>query len=473
MSTDHLDRAEPASPPRDRPSAGGARGGWGKRLLARVPAAILLLLVGTLVVWGFRTEWTFGNPLSGRPTEKEKENDHPGAEVTPGPGAKEPGGCPLHGTRIKLPSPDVVNDIGLTVVPAEARPLAATVTAPAELEYDQTRVARLSALVPGTVVRVDKQVGDAVKRGEVVALVDAAQVGKAKADFLEALAQLDLQEATLEKLRATGEAAVSAQRIREAEAAVREGRIRVQSTRQALVNLGLPVDPAEFRKLTPEEQGRRIRLLGLSPEYAKALDAKADSTNLLPVVARIDGVVAERSVVPGDVVDPNKILFVVADLSRVWVMADVRAEDADQVAVGQAVTFRAEGHPEEVLAGKVSWTSTTIDPRTRTLRVRAEIENPKGHWKARTFGTAEIRLRDPNAAALVVPNGAVQREGGCRYVFVRVGEGTYELRAVRLGVRGPKEVEVVEGVRPGEAVVADGSFILKAEVLKNRLGGGD
>lgn len=473
MSTDHLDRPVPDPSPVSRPTTPGSRDGWGKRLLARAPAAILFLLVAALVVWGFRTEWTFANPFSGRPAAKEKEKDDHGAEVTPGPGAKEPGGCPLHGTRIKLPSPDVARDIGLTVVPVGSRPLAATITAPAELEYDQTRVARLSALVPGTVVRVDKQVGDPVRRGDIVAVVDAAQVGKAKADFLDALAQLDLQEATLEKLKATGEAAVSAQRIREAEAAVRAGRIRVQSTQQALVNLGLTVDPAEFRKIAPEEQGRRIRRLGLPPEYAKALDAQGDSTNLLPVVARTDGVVAERNVVPGEVVDPSKVLFVVADLTRIWVMADVRADDADQVAVGQAVTFRADGHPDEALVGKVSWTSTTIDPRTRTLRVRAEIENPKGHWRARTFGTAKIRLRDPNAAALVVPADAVQQEGKCRYVFVRVAEATYEMRAVKLGVRGLKELEVVEGVRPGEAVVAAGSFVLKAEILKDRLGGGD
>lgn len=97
------------------------------------------------------------------------------------------------------------------------------------------------------------------------------------------------------------------------------------------------------------------------------------------------------------------------------------------------------------------------------------VENPKAHWRARTFGSATIALRDPTAPTTVVPVEAVQREGECRYVFVRADDTTFEMRAVRLGVRGPKWVEVTDGVRPGEAVAAAGSFVLKSEVLKGRL----
>ena len=194
----------------------------------------------------------------------------------------------------------------------------------------------------------------------------------------------------------------------------------------------------------------------------------------------------ERNVVPGEVIDPAKTLFVVADLSRVWVLADVRTEDADRVVVGQRLAFTADGHSGEALAGPVVWTSTSVDPRTRTLRARAEIANPGTHWRAGTFGTARITLRADAAPTAVVHPDAVQREGTCRYVFVRLDETTFEVRAVRLGVRGeadvPREsggtraeprVEVLEGVRPGEQVVTTGSFILKAELLKDQLGEAD
>ncbi|MBX9582686.1 MAG: efflux RND transporter periplasmic adaptor subunit [Gemmataceae bacterium] len=455
-------------------------------MLGLVPTAVVFLLLGAVAVWGFRTEWKFGNPFSPGASAEPGTEKGGGREtvVTPGP-AGPPGGCPLNGTRIRLTSPEVAGRMGLQVAPVESRPLAATVVAPAELGYDETRLARLSARVPGTAVRVERQVGDPVKKGEVLALVDATAVGKAKADLLAAIAQLDLREKTVENLQAT-KGTVAGQRIQEAESAVREARVQVLAAQQVLVNLGLPVKAEEVRKLPPDEQARRVRLIGLPADYARALDEGTTSTNFIPVPAPLDGVVVDRGVVSGEVVDPAKVLFVVADLSRMWVTANVRNEDADRVAVGQRLAFTADGHPSEALTGPVVWTSTTIDPQTRTLRVRAEISNPAAHWRARTFGTARITLRAADTPVAVVHPDAVQREGDCRYVFVRLDETTFEVRAVRLGVRGEaggppagvggrKEdrVEVLDGVRPGERVVTTGSFILKAELLKDQLGDAD
>lgn len=319
---------------------------------AQVPTVLLFAALAGIAVWGVRTEWKFGNPFAARePAPSGKEEGDP-ARVTPGPGgADDP--CPLDRTRVRLASAEIPEQMGLRVVPVERRPLPAVVTAPAELQYDETRVARLSGRAAGSVVRVEKQVGDPVAEGEVVALIDAAAVGKAKADFLEAIAQLDLRTKAVEQLQASS-GAVAGARIQEAESAVREARVRVLGFQQALVNLGLPVKYDELRKLKPEDQTPRIRLAGLPERYLKTLDPDLTSTNLLPVVAPFAGVVVERDVVPGAVVDPARTLFVVADVSRLWAVADVRAEDADQVVVGQALTFRADGHPDESVAGPLA-----------------------------------------------------------------------------------------------------------------------
>lgn len=456
-----------------------------RHLLGFLPSALVFLVLGIVAVWGFRTEWKFGNPFGPGDSAGagEKKDDDREAEVIPGP-AGPPGGCPLNGTRIRLTTPDVAGRMGLQVAPVESRPLAAAVTAPAELGYDETRLARLSSRVPGTVVRVEKQLGDPVRKGEVVALVDAAAVGKAKTDLLDAIATLDLREKEAASSAAAAmKGAVSGLQAERDAAAARQAQTRVLAAQQGLVNLGLPIDAEQLRKLSPAGQAERLRLLGLPPGYAKTLGPDAASDNLIPVVAPLDGQVVERNAVAGEVIDPATVLFVVADLSRVWVTADVRSEDADRIAVKQPLTFTADGHPGEALTGPVAWTSTAIDPRTRTLRVRAEIANPAAHWRAQTFGTARITLRPADTPTTVVPPDAVQREGDCRYVFVRLDETTFEVRAVRTGVRGDAggppggkaepRVELLSGVRPGEQVVTTGSFILKAELLKARLGGAD
>lgn len=451
--------------------------GLGTFLRARLPTALTVLAFAVFAVWGFRTEWKFTNPFTVSPAVEQKPAEESrDSDVTPGSKSIVEGPCPLDRTRVRLKSADIPARMGLETALVERQPLQATVTAPAELDYDQTRLARLSSRIVGTVVRVEREVGNPVRAGDVVALIDAAEVGKAKADFLQAIAQLDLKETTLKNLQSASEA-VAGKRILEEQSAVREARVHLQATRQALVNLGLPVDVEQIRKLPPDQEDEPLRLLGLPQDYIKSLDPDNTSSNLIPVVAPFDGVVVERNVVIGEVVDANKILFQVADLSRIWALADVSTDDADRVAVGQQMTFEADGHRGEKLTGKVSWTSTTVDPKTRTLRVRAMVENPKIHWRARTFGTAQISLRDHQTPVAAVPVDAIQRDGDCQYVFVRLDATTFEARAVRLGVRGaagPRKqqwVEILSGVEVGQRVATTGVFALKAEILKDRLGG--
>ena len=152
------------------------------------------------------------------------------------------------------------------------------------------------------------------------------------------------------------------------------------------INLGLPINGKELEQLPENELAARIRFLGLPDSIVKGLDPQAATSNLLPIKTPLDGMVAERQVSAGELVDSTKNLFVIADLSRIWIVASVRQEDVDRLAMGQPVTFQADGHPgDKALSGDVSWISTEVDEKTRSMRARAVIDNPKEHLRAHTF----------------------------------------------------------------------------------------
>jgi cobalt-zinc-cadmium efflux system membrane fusion protein len=353
------------------------------------------------------------------------------------------------------------------------------VAANGEVTYDQTRVARLSSRVQGPVWRVDKVVGQAVKKGDVLALVDAAEVGQARGELLQALGKASFHDQNVERLRAGYQrGAVPDALFRQAESARQEARVRLLAAEQALANLGLVVRADDLKGLAPEALRLRVRTLGLPADVAKiVLDSKEASANLVPLLAPLDGTVVAREVVAGEVVDNARVLFVVADTRRMWLTLHVRVEDARRVALGQPVRFRPDGGGPEA-AGQVAWVSTGVDPKTRTVKVRADLDNAGGKMRDSLFGSGRVILRHEEHA-VVVPSEAVQWEGDCHVVFVRdkdyLAEGApkvFHTRTVRPGARDGGNTEIIAGVLPGEVVVTRGSSVLRSELLKNNLGEG-
>jgi cobalt-zinc-cadmium efflux system membrane fusion protein len=386
--------------------------------------------------------------------------------------------CKLYLRRIQFASEEAVAKAGIDIAPAWETPVTESVTANGEITYDQTRVARLASRVRGAVWRVDKTLGQAVKKGDVLALVDGAEVGKAKAEFLQAAGQVAVRTKTVDRLRplyASGATSESA--MRAATAALQEAQVRLLAAEQSLTNLGLPIRAEDVKGLEPPALARRIRFLGLPPATVTALDSKTATANLLPVVAPLEGTVVKREVVAGEVVDDTKTLFVVADTRRMWLTLHVRQEDAGRLALGQPVRFRADGGSGEA-EGKLTWISTAVDRKTRTVKVRAELDNPRGQLRDATFGSGRIILREEKEA-VVVPSEAVQWEGDCHVVFVRdkdyLDRGAFKVfhtRTVRPGARDGGNTEIIAGVLPGELVVTRGSGVLRSELLKNNLGEG-
>jgi len=191
----------------------------------------------------------------------------------------------------------------------------------------------------------------------------------------------------------------------------------------------------------------------------------------LPLRAPLAGIVVRRDLVYGDTVDTTRILFEIADPQRMWVLMDVPQSSSSRIALGARMLLRPDHARGEPVAGHVDWVSTAVDDVTRTLQVRAMVDNVDGVLRANTFGKAQIVIR-PTTKVIAVPSAAVQWEGCCHVVFVRLADTVFQTRKVRIGTRDAAYTEVLVGLLPGEVVVTAASHVLLAEILKSNLGAG-
>jgi cobalt-zinc-cadmium efflux system membrane fusion protein len=381
----------------------------------------------------------------------------------------------LHERRIQFASLDAYDRAGVEVSPAFQGKIAETAAVHGEITHDPGRVAHVSSRAAGVVTKVFKHLGDAVSENDLLALVDAAPVGQAKADYQHWLAQLDVRTRTRNQMDTK---VVPQPTVVAADAAVREARIKLASARQALINLGLPIPADDFKGLSDEQVADRLHFLGIPAEKIGGLDSRTTSNNLLPVRASIGGTVTSRDVVAGEVVDPSRMLFEIVDNSVVWLAVGVRSEDVPRLRVNQTkVVFEPDGS-EKPIEGTVSWISTEADHKTRTVRVRVNLENKDGKLRANTFGHGRVILREEENAFLV-PNSAVHVEGGNHYLFVRDRrfreEGypkVFHTRTVRVGAKDELNTEIIAGVLPGELVATKNSAMLMAELLRGKIGEG-
>jgi membrane fusion protein, heavy metal efflux system len=381
----------------------------------------------------------------------------------------------LHLRRVQLATAETAQKAGINVDVVRERPMSDAVIANGEVTFDPARVAHLSSRLQGTVAAAFKQVNDGVEPGEILALIDAAQVGQAKTQLLNAVVKRELRRTTLERLRSHS-ISVPVSSLSEAEAALQESEIAFISARQALVNLGLEMadhfDGRDATKLAEE-----IRYLGVPPSILAALPPESKTANLLPLRTPYAGVVVASDVVAGEVVDATKLLFTIADPRSLWLLLSVRQEDARYIRPGLPVDFHTDNGSQDI-RGTVAWLSPTVDERSRTLRVCVVLGNSDLSLRDKSFGTARILLRsEPHA--VVVRREAVQSTAGSQFVFVRDKDylkadrpKVFHVRQVRTGASDDEYVELLAGVLPGEIVATSGSPALLAQLLRSSLGEG-
>jgi cobalt-zinc-cadmium efflux system membrane fusion protein len=383
----------------------------------------------------------------------------------------------MHTNRVQFTSIDSVVKAGIDVDVVQEYPMVDAIVANGELTFDPTRVGHLSTRVPGTVVAVFKMLGEKVVADEILALVDASQVGQAKSRLQQAVVQYQLRRSTVERLiPIVKNGAVPEKSLIEAEAALQEADVDLITARQALFNLGYEL-PESLETKNSEYLAEQLRFLDIPASIISSLPSGTKTANLIPIRAPHDGMLITVEVTAGEVIDTSKSLFNVSDPTRMWLLLNVRQEDAQYVHVGLPVRFQTDNGDQNA-SGQISWVSPAVDELTRTLQVRIIIANQDLLLRDKTFGKGRIILRDePNA--IVVPRESVQSTQDAHFVFVRDknyfedhSPKYFHVRQVRMGAQDGERVEILAGVLPGEVIASKGSNILLAQLLRSSLGAG-
>jgi Cu(I)/Ag(I) efflux system membrane fusion protein len=205
----------------------------------------------------------------------------------------------------------------------------------------------------------------------------------------------------------------------------------------------------------------RLRLWDLTDEQIIALERRGKAEPSLTVYAPASGIVLKREAVPGKYVEPGTALYEVADLSTVWISADIYESEVKAVTLNQQASVTLAAYPGEIFRGTVAYIYPTLNTETRTVRVRLELPNPELKLKPGMFGN--VRLQTEVVKTLVVPKEAVLETGLRQLVFMDRGQGRYEPASVKLGRRSQDDVEVLEGLKEGDRIVTSANFLLDAE----------
>ncbi|MFO0892531.1 MAG: efflux RND transporter periplasmic adaptor subunit [Isosphaeraceae bacterium] len=354
---------------------------------------------------------------------------------------------------VRLASADLSGEIGIRTARVAEEEHVHELVAPAETAYDANRYAEITPRVSAFVREARFDLGQKVRAGEVVAVVDSAEVSTAKAQYLSGKAALAYEE----------------DRYRRVESLTSSSLMASKERPSALFAL----NQARATTLGAEQKLRNFRFD--DADLADILKA-SDTKPILSITSPIGGTVVFRHAVIGEGVDPSSKLYTVADTSTLWLWIDVFERDVRDVRPGQAVTFAVSGTnltgDEDTFTGRITWVGTEVNEKTRTTKVRAELPNPGGTHRANQFGQARIQLGERHKA-LTVPKGAVQRYEAADMVFLKQEPGVYRPQRIKTKPLGRKDsAEVSWGLKPGEEVVTTGAFLLKTEIMKGSIGAG-
>jgi cobalt-zinc-cadmium efflux system membrane fusion protein len=317
-----------------------------------------------------------------------------------------------------------------------------------ETQYNMNAMARVTPLASGVIRDVRFDVGETVSQGDVLVTLHSADAANAKSAYLSAMVDLDIKQQTLERERMLLEQNIGARKdFLTAEAEHRTAELVVNQLRQHLVNLGFTAEQIDHVEQTQDTSAR------------------------LEVRAPFDGTLIERMAVIGEAVTVGDALFTVADLSTRWLILSVPSDHIARVRVGQTVEARFAELPDVVVAARIAWVDTAVDPRSRLVRARAVVTQNVDAIKTGLFGDASIAIGEPRSAWLV-PRDAVQSHEQGDYVFVRREPDLFALQRVALGASNGDRVEVLAGLDANDPIVSEGSFIVMSEFLKSRLGAG-
>ena len=318
-------------------------------------------------------------------------------------------------------STDKVQKLGVRTEPVSSRKLQRTVRAVGRFQPDERRLYTVTTKFEGYIERLDvNATGQLVTRGQPLMEVYSPELVSAQQEYLIAWnGRQALEKGTEESRDGVGQLA--------------------------------------------ESSLLRLRNWGISDAQLQRLQRDGKARRTLTLYSPANGVVLEKMVVEGMRFMPGEPLFRIADLSTIWLLADVFEHDLALVQPGQSAKVSVDAYPDRQFNGEVSYIYPTVSPETRTVQVRIELENPDNELKPDLFASVELIAAGDQATVLTVPDSAVIDSGKRQVVLVQLGEGRFEPREVTLGLHGDGYVEVRQGVSEGEPVVVRANFLIDAE----------
>ena len=340
-----------------------------------------------------------------------------------------------------------MKEFGIELATAGPGPLKVQVDLPGEIVPNADRVAHVVPRVPGVVREVRKVLGDRVRKGEILLVLDSKELADNKAAFLSAREKLDLAQSNYDREEDLWKKKISpTQDYLQAKQALSETRIELRSAEQ------------------------KLHALGFSEAYLAQLPSQPDVSYIrYEVIAPFDGVIIEKHVALGEAKKEEAEMFLIADLRSVWVNLGVYQKDIPLVRAGQPVVISA-GHGIPEMAGRISYIGPLVGEQTRTATARVVLPNRGGQLRPGLFVTGKVILSTV-PVPILVPKTALQTMDEKTVVFVKDEDG-FEPRPVTVGRSDGTHVEVTSGLTPGQKFVSAGAFTLKAQLAKGSFGDG-
>lgn len=368
----------------------------------------------------------YRNPMGLPDTSPVPKKDAMGMDYTPVFEGEEPAS---DGSAVKI-SVEKVQKLGVRTEVAALREIVRIVRAVSTVQADERRLYTVAPKFEGWIERLYvNATGQAVKKGDALMDVYSPELITAQQEYVIA---------------------------RQGVQAMGDGSLEMRAGMQRLVDSAL----------------QRLRNWDISETELQQLQKEGKARQTITLRSAVSGVVLEKPSIQGKRFMSGEVAYQIADLSSVWVLADVFEQELGMLRIGQPAAVRIDAYPDKVFNGKVTFIYPTVTPETRTAKVRVELANPQALLKPAMYAKVEFASGDSRGKVLTVPDSAVLDSGTRQVVLVELGAGRFEPRVVKLGSRGDGYVEVLEGVKAGEAVVVSANFLIDAESnLKAALGG--
>lgn len=344
------------------------------------------------------------------------------------------------GSVLKL-SAQEIKDEGIRIEQIRPRTVNEPIAVTAVIDANRDRLAHVAPRVPARIVRVSANLGDRVTAGQSLAVLDSTDVGEAHAAYLQARSELNVARAAVER----------AEKLQSEQIIAQKEYLR---TRGDFERARAAFSAAEDR----------LRILGVAP--TSPTDNKAIS--VFPLRSPFTGIVIEKHAILGELASPDKSLFTIADLSTLWIEADIYEKDLGRIHKGADAEIRVAAYPDSLFRGKLTYISDLMDAQTRTVKARIEVLNPDRRLKPQMFVTASIQTSSQRQV-MALPSTAVTLIDGKPSVFV-LDSDEFEVRNVETAENLGGLVVVTSGISPDNQVVVEGTFALKARMLKSTLG---